>query len=597
MVGSGAGSHVIRSRRQHDHPADRAARLAGALVGGLAVAAAWAGPLAMPSVALTVLVAAQPALSQTAPPPLPVEARRRQALALAREGRCDAALPLLRELPVDAAGPVLLARAVCENAVGDPSGALDAIAQARAQGVSDAELDLQEGIAHFQIGDPAAAEAALDRAAAGGAPRPDTLLYQGLTALQLERPDVAVTALDAARRLDPHHVEPVASYYAGLARRQLGNEDEARLALERVRDEWPGTAWAEQAERALDREGGDSGAPWIAAEFGLEYDDNAVLRGADVVLPEEIPGQQDLRATWHVQTGSEFWSSGPWSAGGLLQIDGSIHDDLPSFDVTQPTAAIWLDRSLSSRTLARLELSSSYAWLESHPFQLSHVATAMLHHTWATKQATTLRVGFRRTDNKFSDEDVPDGPGRVGAPCLSASDVVCSPPGIDESRVRNRDGNGSWVGVRHHIDLGSPIDGIEVGIWGGYRFRRFSARGAEFSFNAHEIELGAVTSLPAGFDLAASGHHAWRDYRHPTTFPDPAGVFAGVQYGLSRSDRSERELRTQLVLGRNLTPNLRLEGRWQHERIRSTADLFDYRRDIFGGYLVLAFGSLEVGPR
>ena len=74
-------------------------------------------------------------------------------------------------------------------------------------------------------------------------------------------------------------------------------------------------------------------------------------------------------------------------------------------------------------------------------------------------------------------------------------------------------------------------------------------------------------------------------------------MFAGIQYGLSRSDRRERELRTRLVLGRNLTDSLRVEGRWHHERIRSTADLFDYRRDIFGGYLVLAFVSLDVRPR
>ncbi len=566
-------------------PARRVVSLLAAVLTG--------GSLSLGAIVGGTLGLAGPALAQ-ADASTPVEVRRRQALSLAREGRCDSALPLLRGLPADTEGPVLLALAVCENVVGTPSAALDAIGLARARGSTDAELDLQEGIAHFQIGDAVRAEAALERAAAGGASRPDTLLYRGLTALLLEQPEAAVTALEAARRLDPNHVEPVASYYTGLARRSLGDEAAARKALERVRDEWPGTAWAEEAERVLGR-ADDAGGPWIAAEFGLEYDDNAVLRGADVVLPEEIPGQQDLRATWQLQTGSEFWSAEGWSVGGLFQIDGSIHDDLPQFDVTQPTVALWIDRALSSATLARLELSTSYAWLESDPFQLAHAATALLHHSWDERQATTLRVGFRRTDNRFSDDDVPDGPGRVGAPCLRASDSVCSPPGIDESRVRNRDGNGSWIGIRHHVELRGPLH--DVGIWGGYRFRRFSARGAEFSFQEHEIELGAVTLLPAGFDLTASGHYAWRDYRHPTSFPDPSAVFAGVQYGLSRSDRRERELRTQLVLGRNLTDYLRLEGRWHHERIRSTADLFDYRRDIFGGYLVLAFGSLDVGPR
>lgn len=514
----------------------------------------------------------------------------RRALILASEGRCAAALPLLRDAEIARDAERSLALAICENAEGHRAAALEAIEAAQAAGWGSAELALQEGIARFHLGDPEGADAALARAQAGVAHPPETLLYQGLVALALRRSAAAAAALDAARRLDPDHVEPVASYYAGMARRELGQAEEAREALERVLREWPDTPWAAEAERALAASGGGPLGPWLWLELGAEFDDNVVLRGAGVRLPEELPGQRDSRFVWRLQTGSTLWADEPWALGGLLHVDGSIHDELRDFNVTQPTVSLWLDRTLGADTLLRAELSSSYAWVDSDPFRLSHATSLALHHLWDENHATTLRVGFHRDDYRFADGDVPDGPGRVGGFCLEARDLVCSPRGLDESRARNRDGNGAWVGILHRVQLGEHATG-----WGGVRVRRFSARGREYSFDSRELELGVLVGLPASFDLELSGRFAWRSFRNPTTFPDPEEVFAGVQYGLRSRDRRERDLRTQLVLGRPLAKRLRFEARWVHERVRSSADVFDYRRDILGGYLILALGSLESG--
>ncbi len=515
-------------------------------------------------------------------------ATREAALAQAAEGRCEAALPALRAAAADLA--ILQARAVCENAVGDPTAALEAVEAGNALGDASGELALQEGIAHFRLGNPVAAETALEKAEAAGANPPERLLYEGLVALALRKNESAVRALESARRLDPGHVEPVASYYVGLARTELGQDQEARAALEKVRDEWPGTPWADEAIRALaaDDEGPDG--PWLWLETGYEYDDNAVLRGSDVRLPREIPGQEDTRFHYRLQTGSMLWSNGPWALGGLFQLDGTIHNELHDFDVTEPSLSLWIDRALTPETLARFELQTRYTWLESDPFRQAHAASLIVHHGWSKTVATTLRAGFHRENNRFSDEDIADGPGRVGAPCLSSSDLICSPPGVDESRVRNRDGNGFWIGAVQQVELGQ-----RASVWGGYRFRRFSARGAEYSFASHEWELGTLIRLPAAFDLQLSGRYAFRAYRHSTSFPEPDAVFAGVQYGLRSGARRERDLRTEVILGRALTQQLRVEARWTHERVRSTASVFDYRRDRFGGYLILAFGSLGGG--
>ncbi len=512
---------------------------------------------------------------------------RAGALALAAEGRCEAALPGLRGLEAGEDVAVLSARAVCENAVGRADAALEAVLAARAAGGTDPDLDLQEGIARFQLGDAEGADRALARAEAGGAHPPERWLYQGLVALSLRRAETASAAFDAARRLDRDHVEPVASYYLGLAHTELGQADAARRALERVRDEWPGTPWAAEAERALAAAEPTGSGPWFWMELGGEYDDNAVLRGSDVRLPEEIPGQRDTRLSYRLQTGAPLWQEGPWTLGALAQLDGSVHDDLPEFDVTQPSVAVWLDRTLSPDTLARLELRSRYAWVESEPFQLAHSISLALHQRWSEHHVSTLSAGFSRRDDRFGDEDIPDGPGVVGARCLRPGDLVCGPPGVDESRARNRDGNGLWIGAAHRVDLHPSL-----ALFGGYRFRRFSARGAEYSFAAHEWEAGVQLLLPASFDLELTGRYTRRDYRHPTTFPEPDEVFAGVQYGLRSTDRRERDLRTQLVLGRPLGRRFRVEARVSRERVRSTAGVFDYRRHQVGGYLIVALGSL-----
>lgn len=517
-------------------------------------------------------------------------ADRERLLTWVAEGRCEAALTDLRAGQPGADLEWWWALALCENAAGNPDAALEATRAASALGLGSPELALQEGIAQFQLGDLASADAALAIAAEGDASPPERLLYQGLVALGSRRPEEASRALEAARQLDPVHVEPVASFYTGKARAELGQVAEARVALERVQQEWPDTAWAEQAGALLATLDAGGPSPWLLLELGGEYDDNTVLRGAGVRLPEEIDGQQDTRFSWRALTGANLWREGPWELAGMLDVAGRVHGELSEFDTTEPVLTLWLDRLLRPGTLARVELSTSYAWVDGDPFRTAHAIAFTLHHAWSERSVTSIRTGFHRDDYRFRDDDVPDGPGRAGAACLDPADIVCAPPGIDERRARNRDGNGSWIGAIHEIEIGK-----RVSTWGGYRFHRYSSRGQEYSFDSHEWELGMRVVLPARFDLKASGRYAYRSFRNPSTFPEPDELFAGLQYGLSSSDHRERQLLTQLVLGRALGRRLRVEARWTYERVQSNVSVFDYRRNQFGGFLILALGSVSGG--
>ena len=91
--------------------------------------------------------------------------------------------------------------------------------------------------------------------------------------------------------------------------------------------------------------------------------------------------------------------------------------------------------------------------------------------------------------------------------------------------------------------------------------------------------------------LELGAQWTWRPYRNATTFPEPDGLVAGLQYGLKSTDRRERELRTDVALIRPLGDLLTLETRWTYERNRSTAAVFDTSRHVLGAYLTASFGG------
>ena len=103
-------------------------------------------------------------------------------------------------------------------------------------------------------------------------------------------------------------------------------------------------------------------------------------------------------------------------------------------------------------------------------------------------------------------------------------------------------------------------------------YRRFSADGTEYSFDAPELELGWQSALPAELVLTAGVRYAYRHYRHPTTYA-PLGA-----------ERNEHDWRTELALRRPIWRRLSLETRWRYQRNRSNVGVFDYTRHVAGLY-------------
>jgi tetratricopeptide (TPR) repeat protein len=508
----------------------------------------------------------------------PATARR-----LALEGRCEAALPELarsREiLPRDADLPLL--QGECAIRLARYGEAIEALEAAHALAPERGDVLFQLAVARYHQGDLARAEEALAAAEAKGASGAEVELYRGFLLLQrAEQPAAAAAALERARSLGGITVEPVASYYAGVAFAAAEDREAAREALERVVADWPGTEWAAEAERTLAKLAGETRRRWLSLRAGYEYDDNVVLLGNGVALPTEISSQRDERAAWLLTAGAELFRSGPWSAGASVSYEGWLHGDLSQFDLHYPSLVTWLDRQLSEDTTVRAAIDADYAWVDNEPFYTSQGAGASVFQRLG--RFGTIEVGGRywRQNYLFDNDDVPDGPGRPGDPCLDDDDVFCGPRGLDESRARNRDGDGVTLGFLHTFPLLFERAQLRL----GYRYHHFGARGREYSYNAHEILGDASVTLPAGFELRLAASFTDQPFRNASTFPDPDDVRAGVEYPLSRSRRDDSFLETEVAIARPITRHLTLSGAWRYQRSRSNVDVFDYRRHVLGVY-------------
>jgi hypothetical protein len=509
------------------------------------------------------------------------------AVALAKEGRCAAAIPLLAASEGQEA---LTWLGRCQLRIGDYVGAVASLGAARTGQPADADLALDQAVAHYGTGDLEATRSALADAERLGAARAELPLYQGLLALEDAEAQKAAALFSRARAVAGDAVEPVASYYEGLSHARGGLEAEARQSLERVIAEWPGSEWATAAQNAL---AGLEPAPlrrWGSLRLGAEYDDNAVLRGRGVVLPREIPDESDERFVWLASAGGEWMRHEAWLASANLTYQGSAHDSLDAFDTHYPTATLWFDRPLGGRWHGRVLLAAGYAWVDGDPFLSTQRGELAAFHQGENAELTRIHAGLYRDDFKFGLTDVPDAD--ASGTC-SASTSPCSPFGLDESRERNRDGRGWTAGAEHT----RQFERLHLELTGGLRWHAFGARGREYSFRGPELRLSGRIGLPFDWEVTASGAFLHRSFRHPTTFPEPNRGSAATQltvgrtYSLRGTPRTENETRAEVTLGRNFDERMRFELRWAYQRNRSSAGVFDFDRQQIGAYVTVAFGE------
>ena len=233
--------------------------------------------------------------------------------------------------------------------------------------------------------------------------------------------------------------------------------------------------------------------------------------------------------------------------------------------------------------MLRLQYDFSYAWVGRDAYLREHSLTPALFHDWGKRWGTT-RVFSELTwdDYRFSPDDVPDA--QPDGSCLELTSP-CGPRGLDESQARDRDGFWGIFGFDHRF----PVDRAHSEFSFGYRYHYYDAEGREYSFRGHEIVAGTRTLLPWRIVLDLQGGFTWRDYQHPSTYPDVSALAAGTTYELRNRDKRERIWRFDAIIERPVTRWLVASVRYAYQNNDANVAVFDYDRHIVGGYLTFAY--------
>ncbi len=505
-------------------------------------------------------------------------------MALAREGRCPAALPDLESAraddPRDAEASLVAGQ--CLIRLQHYEEATAAIEAARAVDPSLPGVDVSLAIARYHLEDLDGAREALDRAEARDPDRANVQLYRGLLLLEAADREAGVAALERARAMDPGYAEPVSSFYQGLALADVDRK-RAHTALERVADEWPGSAWAEEAGRALDRLEDPGMQWWLEGSIGAEYDTNVVLKGSGVDLPDEISDKADWRGVWTLSAGSTLYRDEDWTLGLMGGYYGTRQAKIHEFDTQYPTVSVWLDRVLTEDAVLRGRYEYGFAWVDDNQYLSEHVFEASLFEGFGDWGQTRLDLGYTRDDFLFDTFDVPDGDGTPGDSC-PGNVSACGPPGLNEASARNRDGWEVSAGFLHALPLPDTLGLTGLAARGGYAYSWYDSRGLEYSFQQHAFVVGTGATLPwqVLFDFEVG--FKYRPYRHPSTYPNQTPT-DGTEYALSGTNKREREWNVGASLERALGDKLSLIFAWRYDDNDSTAKVFKYHRHVVGLHL------------
>jgi tetratricopeptide (TPR) repeat protein len=524
---------------------------------------------------------------------------RLRAEQLAAADRCEEALPRARQAralaPGDARAALVEGR--CALRLNRYEAAIEPLQKAREidptlPGVS---IDLVIAYYHSDF-----KEAARNELATAELETPDDArvsLYRGLFLLEGAEVAEAAAAFERAGQLDAD-LDPVASYYAGLAWQQEADRERAQAALERVREQAPDSAWATQADLALQR----LDQPylphrWAKAQLGLDYDSNVVLKGQGVVLPAEISDQEDGRGYWSMDLGWEFHRNPTWSFGVLPAYYGDANFDLSQFNLQYPSLSGWIDRRVDEVSFVRLRPYGGYAWRDNDPYVGLGGAETSYNRSFGS-----LGVGRAYVDVSYQDYHfaIPDDQGILGAlPFFAASGLTVTQAQLDALNEavkdeRVRDGTDLTAGYEHTLPLASdtPLETtVRAGVAGG----RYFSEGREYEHSSVKVWLRARKALFFETTIDVLGSFAYEPYAYPSTFLPIEEQFSCVGSSCvvraSGDDREDNIFNVRVILERPITDTIKGSVRWRFQDNQSNTDAYDYHRHIVGGYLTFYYGG------
>ena len=507
---------------------------------------------------------------------------------LAREGRCDAALPDLATAraaaPDDVA--VLELSGLCELRLHRYADAATTLESALRVAPQRADLSLALAMARFHAGDLDGAEQALAGARALESDA-EYQLYLGM--LRLERRDYAgaATALARARELDAKRVDPVASYYLGLAQARIREDERAQQTLIGVRDVWAGTVWGDR-RRARSR-GSSAGRRARPSRRSVRASSTTTTRCC-AVAGCRCPPTSAARAASPasgMRRGSRAVEARRHDARTDGHFRGATYVDLTDFDVHFPGATLWLETPVGESSTGRLRYDFGYAWQGGDPFFATNAVQASLEHPWSRYGTAAVYVQGLYDAYFFNSQNVPDGPGTPDSACADPT-RPCGPSNLNERNARERDGAG-WAAGFDHTCRSRPSRCRCATRRSSPGFAmRLRVRGPRVRLR----RLRLPRRLRDGPARGARARRARRLQLVPTATRrrSPIRTTSWTAYSTELSNRQrEKTTRVEIGLARSFGPSLTIGGHFRYLDNQSTVDVFDYDQYVVGMTVTLTF--------
>ena len=504
---------------------------------------------------------------------------RQRAEQLAAQDRCEEALPRAqraRELePGDARAALLAGR--CQLRLGLYQDAIASLHTARELDpkLSGVSTDLAQ--CHYHLDQFSEANAELAKAEQENPDDARMHLYRGLLLLREAKQVEAAEAFDRASSLDPS-LAGAAALYSGRSWEGAHERDKAAAALERARLAEPGSEWAKEAERELERlDEPYKRHVWGRARVGVEYDDNVPRRfdgsidpltGSNFGLPD-TGKDHDVRIVFDGDVGGELLRDPDRSLGVVGGYRGNVHTQrFNQFDLQNPWISAWYDERLGEDTWLRLQPFGGYAWLEKDPFVIHGGGQATVSHAFS--EQLVGRVFTRANVNDYLFRILPDPVLTVLSPAL----------GADARRRRNRDGTQYTLGTEGSYEFASTLTRLTLGT----AYEPYAAEGKDWDRNGYRgwAVLRQPLPLPIDVRFDVYGSFAYHDYDHRSSFL-PANLYVFGQ----GPDRLDRIWEVQTDLTWDVTQWLALSARWNYIDNYSNTDVFDFDRHLVGGYLTV----------
>jgi len=319
-----------------------------------------------------------------------------------------------------------------------------------------------------------------------------------------------------------------------------------------------------------------------------------VLLGDAVPVPQGISDQADGRGMWYLEGGAELFHKNKWSGGLAATYAGNAQFSLSQFDIEYPRGNAWIDYEFDAQHILRMRYGIGYAWVGYSPFLFNQDASITLYKNWGAPGNTEIGVGWIWNDYKFFIAPVPNGPSFAPANCAPPPGLAqpCAPPGVNSQQARNRDGNAVNPFILHRYRVpGINSDALrDVELRGAFAYQHYFAHGADWDFNSYDFLVGLKALLVWDLHLNTSFTYGYRPYLNGSSYPSPNPPLVNNQvYALSPFPRTDNIYLFGVDVEKPITDHVSVSARYIYNLNNSNVAVFDYSRNIVGGYVKYRF--------